>query len=83
MNKEIIETIFAGIMGVLLLCLCAWWLISVEREAKKEREEDRKQEKQFQDALLKQLQDANDNIKFIYECLFPTNKLKDIEDLKQ
>lgn len=74
MNKELLETIFAGIMGVLILCLCAWWLISVEREAKKEREQEQKQEKQFQDALLKQLQDANDNIKFIYECMFPKDK---------
>ena len=74
MNKEILETIFAGIMGIILLCLCAWWLIKVGKEAKKEREQEREQEKLFQDALLKQLQDANDNIKFIYECMFPKDK---------
>lgn len=79
MNKEILETIFAGIMGILLLCLAAWWLIKVEKDAKKEREQERKEEKNFQDALLKQLQDANDNIKFIYECMFP----KEQEEFKK
>lgn len=74
MNKEILETIFAGIMGILLLCLAAWWFVKVEKDAKKEREQERKDEKQFQDALLKKLQDANDNIKFIYECMFPKDK---------
>lgn len=83
MNKEILETIFAGITLILALALLGLWLFYAEKEAKKEREQERKQEKQFQDALLKQLEDANDNIKFIYECLFPTDKLKDIEDLKQ
>lgn len=74
MNKEILETIFAGITLVLALGLLGLWLFYADREAKKERQKEQEQEKQFQDALIKELHEANENIKFIYECKFPRDK---------
>lgn len=83
MTKEIIETIMAGITAILVIILLAVWFFNSYKEEKKRQEEEQKKQEQFQEALIKQLQDANDNIKFIYECLFPTEKLKEIEDLKE